>query len=194
MSNKKMSVVLTVLIIGMIAIVFTVTYSYFDGKINNDGGKLNLNSGEIGLTITKPEIIVSDLIPEYDTNIESSSNVYNKTFTITRDSGSTGDICYNLELAIDSLGTTLALSGQYIKYQVTSGNQTTSGNLLSLEDKTLFQNQVLLSNETSKTYNVKVWLSYNDNTNQTQMLESTNAEDRQLKMHLELDGKNGNCN
>lgn len=194
MSNKKMSAIWAVLIIGMIAIVFAVTYSYFSGKVKNNGGGLDVNSGEIGVSISKPEITLTNLSPEYDTEIATSSKVYKNTFTVTRDSKTKGDICYNLGLVVDNLGTNLAQMANYIRFQVDDGELNVGGDLVNTEEKTIFENQLLTAEDTTKSYNVKVWLSYNDSMDQTAMLESGSEEDRQLKMHLVVRGASGSCN
>ena len=188
MSYKKMSVVWTVLIIGMIAIVFAVTYSYFSGKVKNNGGDMDLSAGEIGLKLTNSEITLSSLQPEVDTAIATSDKVYKKTFTVTRDSKTKGDICYSVGLVVDNLGTSLAEMKNFIRFQVDDGEVNLGGDLVNTEEKTLFENQVLSASDDTKSYNVKVWLSYDPDTDQTSMLESTSEEDRQLKMHLVVKG------
>ena len=194
MSNKKTSIILSVLVVGMIAIVFAATYSYFSGKVTNKDGDISISSGEIKLAISNSQIATSSLEPVYDSDINNSNKVYSDTFTVSRDASSTGNVCYNLKLVIDQIGTNLASMSSHIKYQISDGNTNVSGNLSSTNEKTIFTNQELTSNSTSKTYNIKVWLSYSDDINQTSMLESSTNSDRQLTMHLVADGTSGSCN
>lgn len=194
MSNKRSTIILSILIVGMIAIVFAATYSYFSGKINNKDGDVSVNSGEIKLSILNDTITATSLEPIYDTDINTSSKIYNSNVTVSRDTSTIGDICYDLKLVIDQIGTSLANMSEDIKYQVYDGNLTIDGNLSSTSEKLLYSNQQLTANNSNKTYTIKVWLSYNDEIDQTEMLKSSTISDRQLKMHLVADGTSGNCN
>ena len=196
-SNKSYIAVMSVSIICLVVIVFSVTYAYFTPKIEGEGTDVNLMGGKVKLNISEDKINASNLAPIYDSTKDTKAQ--KNTFTISRSSDSNLDACFALYLVVDEIGE--KLKNQYFKYELDYGTQSpVVGDFsnLTFDPDTgkakigFLVNQELSDAQTSKSYTLRLWLSYDRNVDQTDLLTGS-AETRNFSAHVYAEGQSGKC-
>lgn len=199
-SKKSIVATMVVSVLCLVIVVFASTYAYFTPFISGEGELINVISGKIKLSISENKITASNLAPIKDSTKDTRAQ--KNEFTISRTDDSNLDACYSLYLIIDNIGD--SLKNKWFKYELdyvdVNGNDATlSGNFSSItpeEDGTLkiafLTNQEIGDSKTSRTYTLRLWLSYSETEDQTSILTG-DAESRTFNAHVLASGQNGKC-
>ncbi len=203
-SNKSYIALLSVSVLCLVVIISSVTYAYFKARIDGEGAPLNIAAGKVGLKISENTINVNNILPIYDK--DKDTDAQSNTFTVTRTEDSNLDACYSLYLVVDEIGSALENS-EYFKIELDDGKSTpvemnfgevkkTQENIEKAEDGTitipLLSNQSLSEASPTNSYTLRVWLSYVDDVDQTDILNGE-PETRKFTAHLKASGQNGVC-
>lgn len=177
MKIKKKYLILIVL--TLIVSVGTLTYAYFEGTVLNDGiNNTKVTTGSINVNISDTSVIATDvkpLIVNNSTNEYAYENAsFIKKFTVSNDAGSL-NVCTGLYLKINSIDSELA--SQYFKYKIVQDDTGTTfegdfSDASTLQDKFLGSLYFFSENE-SKSYTMYIWIEYDEEVNQTAMLNKT---------------------
>ena len=179
MEIKKKYLIL--MVITLIVSVGTLTYAYFEGTVLNDGvNKTTVTTGSINVNISDTSVVATDVKP-LSTDSDDSANQFAyeqasfvKKFTVSNDADSL-NVCIGLYLKINSVDSQLV--SQYFRYKIVQDDTGTSieGNfsdISTLDDKFLGSLYFFNSGE-SKSYTMYIWIEYDTNANQTDMLNKT---------------------
>lgn len=208
-SKKSYIAVMCLSVVCLIVIVASVTYAYFSTQLEGEGRTFSLMAGKLDLNITENKINATGLVPIRDTSKDTLAQ--ENEFTISRTDDSTMDACYSLYLVVDEIG--VNLKNKWFKYELdyvnTDGSPDTisgtfEGELDNLQvekredgttavGKALLTNQELNDTTASRTYTLRVWLSYSDTEDQTSLLTGE-PETRTFTAHLVASGASGSCN
>ena len=158
---------LIVIILVLVTVTSLVTYSYFSAHvISNDVNDVNVSSGKLNIRIDDTSVNSSDISPIYDSDYELLA--YNKDFEIISD-GSL-NACSKLSLHISDISETL--KSEYLKYRLIGENVDISGNFKDAKagDDLVLLNNLYLEKETTKYFDLYIWISYSDEVDQLDML------------------------
>ena len=171
---KNYLLLMAVSVFCLIAIVFTSSYAYFKARIVNNTNPFELIGGTIKLQLSENSISGEKLLPILDSQKDTNSQI--KNFTVKRTDESNVDVCYNVYLIIESISDNIKNS-KYMKYELTNGSSTTTGNFSTVAYQDgkaiilLAQNKYLSeTNTTGDAYSLKIWLSYDGSVDQTSLL------------------------
>jgi len=202
-SNKKYIAVMGLSVFCLIAIVASVTYAYFTPRVVGDGQSVNVIAGKVKLQISETNITANNLVPIRDGNKDRLAQ--KNEFTISRTDDSNLNACYSLYLIIDKIGDNL--KNKWFKYELdyvnTDGEDATLegtfedfDSLTVLEDGSVrigfLTNQELSDSVTSRTYTLRLWLSYSDTEDQSSILTGT-SETREFSARVMAEGTSGKC-
>ncbi len=202
MSLRNIFLMTVVSAFCLIIITFAGAYSYFVPKVVGKGESINVVSGKVNLEVSNAQVIpINSLRPINDSSVDTSDEAFKTTFTVSRSNDSNLDICYGVFLTIDGIGDNL--KSEYFKYRFKSNNTTIFGsfspNIVEYDENgkaiiSLIGNEYFSKTDnTSKEYELTLWLSYDLVNNQSEILigeEST----RTFSGHLTASGRNGVCN
>ena len=187
---KNYLLLMAVSVFCLIAIVFSSSYAYFKARIVNNTSPFELIGGTIKLQLNENSISGDKLLPILDSQKDTNAQI--KNFTVKRTDDSNIDVCYNVYLVIESISDNIKNS-KYMKYELTNGSSTTTGNFSTVTYKDgkaiilLAQNKYLSdTNTTGDAYSLKVWLSYDGSVDQTSLLGGN------FSAHIYAQGNSGN--
>ena len=187
---KNYLLLMAVSVFCLIAIVFSSSYAYFKARIVNNTSPFELIGGTIKLQLNENSISGDKLLPILDSQKDTNAQI--KNFTVKRSDDSNIDVCYNVYLVIESISDNIKNS-KYMKYELTNGSSTTTGNFSTVTYKDgkaiilLAQNKYLSdTNTTGDAYSLKVWLSYDGSVDQTSLLGGN------FSAHIYAQGNSGN--
>ena len=187
---KNYLLLMAVSVFCLIAIVFSSSYAYFKARIVNNTNPFELIGGTIKLQLNENSISGDKLLPILDSQKDTNAQI--KNFTVKRSDDSNVDVCYNVYLVIESISDNIKNS-KYMKYELTNGSSTTTGNFSTVTYKDgkaiilLAQNKYLSkTNTTGDAYSLKVWLSYDGSVDQTSLLGGN------FSAHIYAQGNSGN--
>ena len=187
---KNYLLLMAVSVFCLIAIVFSSSYAYFKARIVNNTNPFELIGGTIKLQLNENSISGEKLLPILDSQKDTNAQI--KNFTVKRTYDSNIDVCYNVYLVIESISDNIKNS-KYMKYELTNGSSTTTGNFSTVTYKDgkaiilLAQNKYLSkTNTTGDAYSLKVWLSYDGSVDQTSLLGGN------FSAHIYAQGNSGN--
>lgn len=194
--NKKYILTLCVSVLCLVIIVFSATYAYFTPFIKNEGKKMEFRAGKVKLNITENKINVGNLIPILDSTKETKA--HRNEFTISNAEDSTLGSCYTLYLDVESIGENL--KNKYFKYELldSSGEIVKEGNFEGFNIETdsrieLLANQEINKTNTSNSYVLRFWFSYDSNEDQTALLQGE-ASTKTFSAKITASGVSGTCN
>ena len=205
-SRKSIIVTMSVSVVCLIAVIFAATYAYFRPQIVGEGKDINVVSGKIKLAISEEVITATNLAPILDSTKDTKAA--KNTFTISRTEDSNLNACYSLNLVVKKIGSNL--QNKYFKYELTYGNgETIEGDFSDYSTRTpdengevtisLLTNQSITNTNESNTYTLRLWLSYDPDEDQTNLLydpatkQGTTAESRSFEAYVQATGKSGSC-
>ena len=187
---KNYLLLMAVSVFCLIAIVFSSSYAYFKARIVNNTNPFELIGGTIKLLLNENSISGDKLLPILDSQKDTNAQI--KNFTVKRTDDSNVDVCYNVYLVIESISDNIKNS-KYMKYELTNGSSTTTGNFSTVTYKDgkaiilLAQNKYLSkTNTTGDAYTLKVWLSYDGSVDQNSLLGGN------FSAHIYAQGNSGN--
>lgn len=195
-SNKSYVAVMVVSVLCLVVIIFSTTYAYFTPRITGDENPMTFMAGKVKLAISENKIIASNLAPILDSTKETKAQ--KNEFTISKTDDSNLGACYSLYLVVDEIGTNLR--NQYFKYELVYGDKVLEGDFSNLtfseEDGTatipLLTNQVISDDNQSNSYTLRLWLSYDPDNDQTELLTGDVAS-RTFNAHIYANGVSGKC-
>ena len=187
---KNYLLLMAVSVFCLIAIVFSSSYAYFKARIVNNTNPFELIGGTIKLQLNENSISGEKLLPILDSQKDTNAQI--KNFTVKRTDDSNVDVCYNVYLVIESISDNIKNS-KYMKYELTNGSSTTTGNFSTVTYKDgkaiilLAQNKYLSkTNTTGDAFTLKVWLSYDGSVDQNSLLGGN------FSAHIYAQGNSGN--
>lgn len=119
MKSRTYIFVLSLSVLSLVAIVSSVTFAYFRGSLINTNGTITAKGGVIDLTVTNSAVNPTILMPEVDSNIQTSDVVYRHTFSVVPTASTNLAGCYKIQLVVDSIGSNL--KSEYFKYKLSDG-------------------------------------------------------------------------
>lgn len=179
---------LIVLVILLSLTVISTSFAYFVPNIIRENiNDTKVESGVVKVSITDASVNAVNLAPIYDK--DSTKLGFKKEFSIV--SSSTLNTCNKIYLNIDSISS--SLKSEYLKYKLVNNNSNIeiNGNFINAveNEKLLLLDNVFLNNNETQDYTLYIWLSYQENIDQLDMLGTT----IKAKLSIEsLDAKNKN--
>lgn len=158
---------LFVLVLLLIVASIGVSFSYFGAHIIRNGeSNTTVSTGKVELSIDEKEVSTYDISPIYDEDYEMIA--YKKDFEII--SSSTLNACANIYLNINEISD--GLKSEYFKYKLVSNDEVKEGNFLhaSSNQELLLADNVFIESESVKNYSLYIWISYQDDVDQMNML------------------------
>ena len=159
---------LLILIIVLLLVVGGVSYSYFSANVINNPSDTVVSSGKIELSIDDESINAVEISPIYDEDYEMLS--IHKNFTVI--SESTLNSCVNVYINVDSISD--SLKSEYFKYKIVTEDKEFIGDFTRAKtgEKMIILDNVFIEPTMSKTFDLYIWVSYQDGVDQTDMLNS----------------------
>lgn len=207
--DKSYVVVMCISVACLLVIIASITYAYFRPRIVGEGANIRVTMGKADLDISETKITANNLVPILDSTKDTKAQ--KNIFTISPATGSTKEICYTLFLVVDELGEMLKTEkySKYLKYELEYTDNTGVKQTLTYDMSTyniyvtnpdvdgkvrlpLVQKQQLDDTDTSREYTLRIWLSFSDTEDQTELLTTT-AENKTFKAHILASGGNGTC-
>ena len=179
MNNNKRLIIMSVTgVLILICGVVGITYSWFSTVVEGTGKPIIVSAGVLDVKYDEAEVMnVSFGKPIYDDN--RATQAYKNTFTISHEGRSTIDACYSIDLSIDSIQD--KFKSKWVKYElydVTNDVSVTGvkdfSNVVSTGTIELAEALKLNVGE-SVQYEFRVWLSYSDIEDQTELLQNNSG-------------------
>ena len=169
---------LLILIIVLLLVVGGVSYSYFSANVINNPSDTVVSSGKIELSIDDESINAVEISPIYDEDYEMLS--IHKNFTVI--SESTLNSCVNVYINVDSISD--SLKSEYFKYKIVTEDKEFIGDFTRAKtgEKMIILDNVFIEPTMSKTFDLYIWVSYQDGVDQTDMLNS------EIKSNIYVEG------
>ena len=185
----KKSIYLILIVLLLVSASIYLTYSYFIPRvISNDINDVNVSSGKLELRIDDVSVSSLEISPIYDSDYEMLA--YNKDFELISDS--TLNACAKLYLRINNISD--SLKSKYFKYRLISDGVDKTGDFTTAkngEDMLILDN-IYLEGKSTKYYDLYLWISYQDDIDQMDMLSTQIDASLVVKG---VDAKNSsNCN
>ncbi len=177
---KGKSAHLIIIIFILLVSVFAVSYSYFSPNIISDDIKdTKVTTGKIDLKIDDDSINAEDIAPIYDEDYEMLA--FKKNFLVISSEESLNS-CFKIFLNIDEISD--GLKSEYFKYKISSNDIEEEGNFKNAVSggKILLADNIFIENNKSMNFDLYVWISYQDDVNQNNMLGSN------IKANLIVEG------
>ena len=170
---------LLILIIVLLLVVGGVSYSYFSANVINNPSDTVVSSGKIELSIDDESINAVEISPIYDEDYEMLS--IHKNFTVI--SESTLNSCVNVYINVDSISD--SLKSEYFKYKIVTEDKEFIRDFTRAKtgEKMIILDNVFIEPTMSKTFDLYIWVSYQDGVDQTDMLNS------KIKSNIYIEGK-----
>lgn len=199
-SKSRYYLMMGISVLCLVFLVGSVSYAFFRPMIIGDGSLIDVSTGKVKLNISEQKITAINLTPILDST--KSTKASSNSFTISRTDDSSLGACYSLYLVVEEIGANLR--NKWFKYELdytdSDGSSKTIegnfGNLTLNEDGTanigLLVNQEVSENNTSNSYTLRLWLSYDPVEDQSSILNGSEA-DRTFKAHINANGASGLC-
>lgn len=168
---KNIEKYMVILVLILILATFGVTYSYFQANIfYDDVNPVNVSTGNIKLNVSDVNIKVDNIIPIYDYQYEELA--YNKEFVVSNVNGTLNG-CASIYLNVSNFNENL--KSKYLKYKlVSSDGMTYDGDFTKIgENKLLLSDNIYLKSGEYNIYNLYIWISYDENENQMDLLNNS---------------------
>lgn len=168
---KNLEKYMIILVLILILATFGVTYSYFQANIFHDEVKpINVSTGNIQFNISDVNVKIDNIIPIYDSQYESLA--YNKEFVVSNLNGTLNG-CASIYLNVSNLNDNLKC--KYLKYKlIRDDNMIYEGDFTEInENKILLAADIYIKSGEYNIYNLYIWISYDDNENQMNLLNNS---------------------
>jgi len=147
-----------------------VSISYLGTKVSR--GEIyptNVKTGSLNVRIIDNKLEDVKLSPIYDKDYHTSA--YKKDFILVSDDNSLNS-CASLYLDISEISDNL--KSEYFKYMLITEDGSFEGNFknASTKEKMLLLNNIFIEKGSRKEYSLYMWISYDDNVNQTRLLNT----------------------
>jgi hypothetical protein len=170
---------LIITIVVLLVAVFAVSYSYFSANVINNPSDTVVSSGKVELSIDDESINAVEIAPIYDEDYEMLA--IHKNFAVI--SNSSLNSCVNIYLNVEEISD--SLKSEYFKYKIINGDNELIGDFKNAKshEKMLVLDNVFIEGSKEKTFDLYIWVSYQENVNQTNMLNS------KIKSNIYIEGK-----
>ena len=162
---------LIILILILLTITVSISYSYFGANIIHEGEyETKVSTGLIDIKINDKSVNASNVTPIYDEYYELLA--YDKEFSLASTNDSLNS-CTKIYLNINSISD--SLKSKYLKYVIKSSNgEESSGTFENANnnEKMLILDNVFINSGEVVNFDLYIWISYQDNIDQTDMLNS----------------------
>lgn len=154
----------------ILCVVFSIsaslTYAYFDVTINKENvNDTDIITNEVSIDYDEANINIDYFAPIYDETYETASFQKSFSFTNTSDLGG----CTTVTLDINNISSELMNS--YLKYKlVRNDGEIFSGGFDEIQNNKIVMDSFYIEANESKSYVIYIWLSYDENVNQINML------------------------
>ena len=177
---------LIISILFLLVITIVVSYSYFTPNFINNAKDTKVSTGNLDLSIDDESINAVEIPPIYDVDYELLA--IHKSFTII--SKSSLNSCANLYINISEISD--SLKSEYFKYKLLYDNQVIDGNFkdANSNEKLLLLDNIFLESENEKSFDLYIWVSYQEDVDQLNMLKGN------IKSNIFVEGfdsKNNTC-
>lgn len=170
----KFILMYTILFVVMFCIAaIAVTFAWFSVKTSGSvNTSTSVTTGILDIDFTDSSVIsIQTGVPIRDEN--ALTDAYKNEFTLSHDVTSTLNACYSVSLKINKLDE--KFQSEFFKwslYDVSSSTMIANGDFEEAEtgDEILLTNNNLLNLGNSKSYILRIWLSYSDDVDQSNML------------------------
>ena len=166
----KKKIFLVILVFVLITISFSSSFSYIGTKIIMPETKeTSFKTGNINILIEDDKLSNINLLPIYDRNYKSSA--YNKQFEIV--SNSSLNACTSVYLNISNVEGNI--KSKYLKYRLESKDDSYEGDFSTVvsNENLLLANNLFIESNSKNTYNLYIWISYDENENQNDLLNTS---------------------
>ncbi len=176
---------LILLIMLLSLTVISVSFAYFGPNIIKENVvDTKVNSGNLKVNISDDKINADNIAPIYDKDVETLA--FKKDFSII--SNSTLNSCNKLYLDISNISE--ELKSEYLKFRIESEDKSYEGNFKNIIDnKLVLLDNIFLNSNEVKNYKLYIWLSYQDDVNQIDMLGTSLS----AKISIESYDEKNNC-
>ena len=157
---------LIISILVLLAVTFTVSYSYFVPNFINNTNDTKVSTGNLDLSIDDEEINAVEISPIYDEDYELLS--IHKNFGVI--SNSSLNSCVNLYINVSEISE--ELKSEYFKYKLIYDDKEVDGSFKDAKsnEKLLIDNNIFLESKSEKNFDLYIWVSYQDDVDQLSML------------------------
>ncbi len=167
--KEKYLILYSLLVILFIG-TFSVSLSYFGTKVNRENvSPTSFKTGKVDVKIIDNKLEDVVLPPIYDRDYSKSA--YKKDFTIVSSEESLNS-CASIYLDISEISD--SLKSEYLKYKLVSKDNIVEGNFKNANDidNMVIAENIFLEKNTSNKYNLYIWISYDENVDQMDMLNT----------------------
>ncbi len=183
---KKSIKYLIISILVLLVITFTVSYAYFAPNFINNTKDTKVSTGDLDLSIDDESIDAVEISPIYDADYELLG--IHKSFTVI--SNSSLNSCVNLYINVSEISD--ELKSEYFKYKLLYDGKEIDGNFLTANsnEKMLIEKGLFLESKNEKSFDLYIWVSYQDDVDQLSMLNG------KIKSNIYVEGfdsKNNTC-
>lgn len=171
---------LVVIIVALFVLSVGVSYAYFGANIiPNNVKETIVTTGKIELEIDEVNISSEDIAPIYDEDYEMLG--IHKNFEIIS-TNSNLNACTKIYLDIENI--TDNLKSEYFKYKLIFDDYEKDGNFIDAMNgnKLLIDDNIFIESGKSKSFDLYIWVSYQEGLDQTNMLGGS------IKTHLYVEG------
>ena len=170
----------------LLVITLSVSFAYFVPNFINNTKDTKVSTGNLNLVIDDESINEVGISPIYDVDYELMG--IHKSFSVI--SNSSLNSCVNLYINVSEISD--SLKSKYFKYKLIYDDRTVEGDFENANnnEKMLIVNNVFLESLNEKTFDLYIWVSYDENVDQTNMLNG------QIKSNIYVEGydsKNNTC-
>lgn len=177
---------LIISIFVLLVITVSVSYSYFAPNFINNTKDTKVSTGDLDLSIDDESINAVEISPIYDNDYELLG--IHKNFGVI--SNSSLNSCVNLYINVSEISN--ELKSEYFKYKLIYDDKVIDGNFVNAvnNEKMLIDSNIFLESKSEKTFDLYIWVSYQDDVDQLNMLNG------KIKSNIYVEGydsKNNTC-
>ncbi len=164
----KKTLILIIVVFVMIALTFGISISYVGTKVvMGESVNTKFKTGSMFVRVEDGTIENVNLVPIYDKNYKTSA--YKKTFKLISGSKSL-NACTSIYLNISEMSS--SLKSNYFKYSLETDDKIYNGNFSRAMsgENLILANNVFIESGTTKEYTLYIWISYDDEEDQNELL------------------------
>lgn len=170
----------------LLVVTISVSYSYFLPNFINNTKDNEFSTGNLEISIDDEEINAVEISPIYDEDYELLG--IHKRFNII--STSSLNSCGNLYINVSEISD--ELKSEYFKYKLLYDDKVIDGNFKNANsnEKMLILDNLFLESKEEKTFDLYIWVSYQEDVDQLYMLNG------KIKSNLyveAIDSKSNSC-
>ena len=181
--REKISYLIIVVFI-LLSVSLVSTYAYFSANaVNKDVKETTVGTGELKLRIDDKALVSNDISPIYDVDYEMLA--FHKDFEVISEGSLNG--CASIYLKVNKMSS--SLNSKFLKYVITSEGYKSEGTFENTTEGSdmLLLDKVFVEAGSVKYFDLYMWISYDEETNQIDMLGTSIDSSLMIKA---VDAKN----